>query len=107
MSLSREDLRPERTMDVIETIEKLRGVQYADRLRFAVNISGLLAQCEAAIVDGSRLQACIVASLAVAVCADQMPKALGLEPGDVAAALKAHTGDKADIVAKLRQEFGQ
>lgn len=94
-------------MDVIETIEKLRGVQYADRLRFAVNIGSLLAQCEAAIVDGSRMQSIILASLAGAVWADQMPKVLGLEPSDVAAALKAHSGDKADIVAKLRAEFGK
>lgn len=107
MSLSPDDLRAERTMDVIETIEKLRGVTYADRLRFAVNISSLLAQCESAVIDGSRLTAMITASLAVAVCAEQMPKVLGLEPADVAAALKAHSGDKADIVAKLRQEFGK
>jgi hypothetical protein len=107
MSLSREDLRPERTIDVIETIEKLRGVQYADRLRFAVNISGLLAQCEAAAIDGSQLSAVITSSLAVAVCADQLPKVLGLERADVAAALKAHGGDKADIIAKIRQEMGK
>lgn len=91
MSLSREDLRPERTMDVIETAEKLHGEQYADRLRFAVNIFGLVAQCE----------------LAMSLLADQLPHVLGVSAEDIFAACTAQKSDTADIAAKLRQEFGK
>lgn len=107
MSLSREDLRPERTMDVIETAEKLHGEQYADRLRFAVNIFGLVAQCELAVAAGNRNTAAITATLAVSLLADQLPHVLGVSAKDIFAACTAQKSDTADIAAKLRQEFGK
>ena len=107
MSLSANDLRPERTLDVIDTIERLRGPEYAHRLRFAVNLSSLLSQCEQAVLDGNRVAACITASLAVSFLETDMPEILGLSATDIAAGLKAQSSDKADILNKLRQEFGK
>jgi L-fucose isomerase-like protein len=106
MSLTPNDLRPERTMDVVETIERLRGREYADRVRFAINMVQLARQCQESVISGSRLTACVTSSLLVALLDEQMPKVLGVSQGDITAALGAAASDKRDIAAKLQQEFG-
>ena len=106
MSLNSSDLQPERTLDVLETIERLRGSEYADRLKFAINMINTSAACEEAIVEGKRMKAIICASMAGAMLCHELPKLLGLSPEDVSAALKAQNSDLVDIKAKLKKELG-
>lgn len=101
-----EDLVPQRRNDVIETIAGLRGTEYASRLQIAAALMGTAAQCESAIIDGSRVATAILIGTLSEMLRVYLPQVTGVSEQDIQAAVKAQASDIADVKAKVRKEMG-
>lgn len=101
-----QDLIPERRDEVIETIERLRGPEYAKRLQVVSAIIGTAEQCQEAVAAGHLIGAILMSTTVVEMLRQLLPGITGLQAQDIQASVKAQTGDRADIRNKVKKELG-